>query len=508
MNECTIVTYYSYKGGVGRTFALANTAALLAQWGYRVLCIDWDLEAPGLHLYFRPWMESLPHQGLVEFLTQFAKQKETNWQDYLHPVQLPDCRGQLSLLAAGNQEPTQRSAYLQKMQAIHWNTLYTKHDLGNHLEKIREQWKEQFDFVFIDSRTGITDHSGICTAQLPDILVLLSTLNQQNFDGLQQITKSIQELRNHLPFDRAQLLMLPVVARFESRVEYELTEAWLDRFAKEFAYLFANWAHQSLEPRQILQHTRIPHIPYWNLGERLPVVEKGTDDPEDLGHTFETLASLLARRLAQTDQLVTDRDLYVKSVPRFRKIRVPGSFQTSWPPRISTNRPPRVFISYSHDSPEHSQRVRALADRLRLEGGCDAWIDQYTSIPSEGWSSWFESQIGTAQRVLIVCTETYQRRFLLERETGVSSGVNFGRGFIINQNIHNEGGKQNKFRAVLLDEAIPHYIPSFLRDYPYYRPDDPIDFEKLVRWIHERPSVDAPPIGPPPAYLVNNHKKS
>jgi len=47
----TVVTFYSYKGGVGRSFALANIAVLLARWGHRVLTIDWDLEAPGLERY-------------------------------------------------------------------------------------------------------------------------------------------------------------------------------------------------------------------------------------------------------------------------------------------------------------------------------------------------------------------------------------------------------------------------------------------------------------------------
>ena len=44
----TLITFYSYKGGVGRTMALANVATLLATWGKSVLVIDWDLEAPGI----------------------------------------------------------------------------------------------------------------------------------------------------------------------------------------------------------------------------------------------------------------------------------------------------------------------------------------------------------------------------------------------------------------------------------------------------------------------------
>src|ERR1700691_1164540 len=47
-----IYTFYSFKGGVGRTMALANVAALLAKWGYSVLIVDWDLEAPGLERFF------------------------------------------------------------------------------------------------------------------------------------------------------------------------------------------------------------------------------------------------------------------------------------------------------------------------------------------------------------------------------------------------------------------------------------------------------------------------
>ena len=52
MAEGTVLTFYSYKGGVGRSMALANVAALLSLLNFKVLCVDWDVEAPGLHLYF------------------------------------------------------------------------------------------------------------------------------------------------------------------------------------------------------------------------------------------------------------------------------------------------------------------------------------------------------------------------------------------------------------------------------------------------------------------------
>src|SRR4051812_15582366 len=70
-----VVTFYSYKGGTGRSMALANAAWTLAANGLRVLMIDWDLEAPGLHRYFRPYLldpELESSDGLMDFMLAFA----------------------------------------------------------------------------------------------------------------------------------------------------------------------------------------------------------------------------------------------------------------------------------------------------------------------------------------------------------------------------------------------------------------------------------------------------
>lgn len=66
----TLVTFYSYKGGVGRSLALANVAWRLAdRHGLRVLVVDWDLEAPGLHHYFKIQTEDLRSRpGVIDFL--------------------------------------------------------------------------------------------------------------------------------------------------------------------------------------------------------------------------------------------------------------------------------------------------------------------------------------------------------------------------------------------------------------------------------------------------------
>lgn len=87
-----------------------------------------------------------------------------------------------------------------------------------------------------------------------------------------------------------------------------------------------------------------------------------------------------------------------------------------------TDAPPKVFISYSHDTVAHQERVLDLADRLRADG-IDAEIDQYNDSPPEGWPRWCESQIEAADVVLMVCTETYHRRVRGEEERGKGLGV-------------------------------------------------------------------------------------
>src|SRR5204863_6021010 len=69
-----IITFYSYKGGTGRSMALANVAWILASRGKRVLMVDWDLEAPGLHRYFHPFLQDknlTASDGVIDLVRRF-----------------------------------------------------------------------------------------------------------------------------------------------------------------------------------------------------------------------------------------------------------------------------------------------------------------------------------------------------------------------------------------------------------------------------------------------------
>src|SRR5687767_1819513 len=83
---------------------------------------------------------------------------------------------------------------------------------------------------------------------------------------------------------------------------------------------------------------------------------------------------------------------------------------------------PKVFISYSHDSRDHEDRVLGLADRLRKDG-VDALIDQYVPAPPDGWPIWMDVEIQRADFVLLVCTDVYLRRVERREEPGKGRGV-------------------------------------------------------------------------------------
>src|ERR1044071_8991777 len=99
MAEGSIVTFYSYKGGVGRSFAMANVGVALASWGYRILCVDWDLEAPGLHKYLSV---KEPTSGVVELISSLTTSRVEVWKDHVRQVSLAN-GARFDLLAAGGQ---------------------------------------------------------------------------------------------------------------------------------------------------------------------------------------------------------------------------------------------------------------------------------------------------------------------------------------------------------------------------------------------------------------------
>jgi hypothetical protein len=155
--------------------------------------------------------------------------------------------------------------------------------------------------------------------------------------------------------------------------------------------------------------------------------------------------------------------------------------------------PPRVFISYSHDSRAHADRVLALADRL-VADGVDASIDQYVQSPPEGWPAWSEAEIRKANFVLMVCTETYLKRVSGEDEPGKGYGV-LWEARLIRQHLYDSGAVSNKFVPVLFADGSPDGVPTPVKGASIYRIEHAAEYESLYRLVTDQPLVRKPKLG-------------
>ncbi len=195
------VTFYSYKGGVGRSMALANVAAYLASIGRKVVMVDFDLEAPGLDS-FEEFDLPQATSGVVEYVSHYLEhQRPAPVKEFVLPLtpktlvrdQKTDrfLEGGLWLMTSG----AKNESYNRKRTAINWAELYDKHDGVAFFENFKADIEDTFkpDYVLVDSRTGLTDIGGVCTLHLPDLVVLLFALNEQNLEGIAAVARLLRE---------------------------------------------------------------------------------------------------------------------------------------------------------------------------------------------------------------------------------------------------------------------------------------------------------------------------
>lgn len=151
---------------------------------------------------------------------------------------------------------------------------------------------------------------------------------------------------------------------------------------------------------------------------------------------------------------------------------------------------PKVFISYSHDSKEHQDRVLELSDKLRNEG-IDCSLDQYEDSPPEGWPKWMDRNVKNSDFVLVVCTETYYNRVMGTDEKG--NGIKW-ESTLIYQQLYNSGSHNTRFIPVIFKDGKFENIPESLQGATYYNVDDIDSYEKLY-WRLRGQKTKKPKLG-------------
>jgi MinD-like ATPase involved in chromosome partitioning or flagellar assembly len=195
------ITFYSYKGGSGRSLTVANAALYLQRLDFRVVVIDFDLEAPGMHYKFAfdPETGRLPvSSGLVDYIHQFVTSGKI--PDRISDFTIPLSRSpasDLSLIAAGDAPGAE---YWQKLSQINWHELFYKPDTGFGVElffdlKNKIELELKPDFLLIDSRTGITETGGVATSLLADRIICLVSPSRENLEGARSVLQSVNRTR-------------------------------------------------------------------------------------------------------------------------------------------------------------------------------------------------------------------------------------------------------------------------------------------------------------------------
>jgi hypothetical protein len=323
-----IYTFYSYKGGVGRSMALANVAQWLSTEGIRVVMVDWDLEAPGLESFFFATPDELEvarsQVGVIDLLESYRRQfPNLNLPPDLRPPleptvldqvvsvlekELPplssmllpirqrsgreDPDGALWLLSAGWRSGDRFPHYARAVQSFDWADFYERFAGEAYFEWMRRQLLAPGlgQVVLIDSRTGVTEMGGVCTRQLADVVVSFSAASLQSLAGVATMAGSfkrddITERRGRQGRPPLEVLMVP--ARIDSS-ELDARNRFKDRFLERFE------AQKPLRLRTIhesLWDLRIPYVAKFAYEERLAVV--GADTAEELVTAYKKLASRL-----------------------------------------------------------------------------------------------------------------------------------------------------------------------------------------------------------------------
>lgn len=320
----TIVTFYSFKGGTGRTMSLANVAWILASNGKRVLVMDWDLEAPGLHRYFTPFLgdpDLASTEGLIDLVRKFElrvpRTTDEDLREYARVERyattltstFPD-GGYIDFVSSGKQT----EEYSETINTYDWRGFYERRDGAAFLHALREDMRRNYDYVLIDSRTGFGDTSGITTMMLPDVLVNCFTLNTQSVDGGADIARDVKRGAPHVK-------IIPVPMRVDY-AEQEKLEASRDHARRRFQE-FLKDTPRAADPDSYWGAVEIPYRSYFAYEEVLATVADTPRQPASLLAAYERLTTAVTDGAITTLQ-APDEQTRRQMLARFQRVRMPG----------------------------------------------------------------------------------------------------------------------------------------------------------------------------------------
>jgi MinD-like ATPase involved in chromosome partitioning or flagellar assembly len=224
-----IVTFYSFKGGVGRSTALGMVAILLANRNRRVVMIDFDLEAPGISILFQQnaaEKNGMESYGVLDYLHQRHLTPTENIpsiEDCIYQIDLPG-RGELFLVPAGEYDEN----YIHRLADCDrrtWQSFYK--GAINPVEQLIDDIKNQIDpdVILIDARPGFNDTGAIALLDLADTGIICFSPTDQSFDGLRWVIQAARKQSDYRGKPDLRFLLTPMPILSADQLDAWITKA-------------------------------------------------------------------------------------------------------------------------------------------------------------------------------------------------------------------------------------------------------------------------------------------
>ena len=163
--------------------------------------------------------------------------------------------------------------------------------------------------------------------------------------------------------------------------------------------------------------------------------------------------------------------------------------------------PPKLFISYSWTSSQHEQWVVDLAEKL-VGSNVDVKLDKWDLRVGQDAIVFMEQMVtdSTIRKVLMIVDKNYAEK-ANAREGGVGTETQ-----IISKEMYDDQ-QQDKFAALVLDKNAKGnvYLPAYYKSRIYINFSEPQnyekEFDKLLRWIFDKPLHVRPAFGKSPAFV-------
>ncbi len=181
-NGPSVVVFYSYKGGVGRSTALASVAIQLARDGQRVALVDADLDAPGIAASFLPEGAALPEVGVVDYLLDSMTEANLDPTPYSWTCRRPELTGdgEIVVIPAGKLDPN----YPARLSRLSFDP--EPGTAQEHFSTLLKRVKDVFNptWILVDARTGFTDMAAMTLTGIGHLHIVFGRGSKQTWQGL------------------------------------------------------------------------------------------------------------------------------------------------------------------------------------------------------------------------------------------------------------------------------------------------------------------------------------